>query len=72
MTGKELMQLRNSNEAPYNHEDYTLWLHNKILEKITYELWEFREQKSGDIRSSYAALTQVMNLPSLKTIKTKD
>lgn len=72
MTIRQLMELQGSVEAPYNHKDYTVWLHNKILEKVTYELWEFREQKTENIKSSYAALTHVMSLPSLKTIKTRD
>lgn len=68
MTAKELMDLRHSNAAPYNHEEYTIWLHNKILEKINYELWQFREQKSMDIKSSYAAINHIMQLPSLQII----
>lgn len=65
----ELMELRNSDNAPFNHQEYTVWLHNKIVEKINYELWEFREQKSIDIKSSYAACNHIMSLPSLQTIK---
>ena len=62
----ELMQLQKSNEAPYSHEEYTIWLHNKIIDKIHYELWEFRELKSDKIKSSYAACNNIMSLPSLK------
>lgn len=68
MTIQELKALRNSNEAPYDHEAYTVWLHNKILEKVNYELWEFREGKALNIKSSYAACNHIMSLPSLKII----
>ena len=64
----ELMELQGSDEAPFNHKEYTVWLHNKILDKVNYELWEFREQKSMEIKSSYAACNHVMSLPSLKRI----
>jgi len=69
MTVKELMDLRHSNEAPYNHEEYTIWLHNKIVNKINYELWEFREKQSSNIKSSYTACNNIMSLPSLQPIK---
>ncbi len=66
MTNRELMELRASNEAPFNHAEYTIWLHSKIVEKIMFELWEFREKKSMDIKSSYAVCNHIMSLPSLK------
>ena len=69
MTNKELMELRASDEAPFSHSEYTIWLHNKIVDKIRYELWEFRETKSMDIKSLYAACNHIMNLPSLKIEK---
>jgi len=64
----ELMQLQKSSEAPFNHYEYTIWLHNKIIERINYELWEFREKKSIGIKSSYAACNDIMSLPSLTRI----
>ena len=66
---EELMELRNSNEAPYNHAEYTVWVHNKIIEKINYDLWKFREDKADKIKSTYAACAHIMNLESLKEIK---
>lgn len=69
MTIVELMELRR--EGPFNHEEYTVWLHNKIIEKIQYELWEFREQKAMKIGggSGYAMCNHILSLPSLKPVK---
>jgi len=64
----ELMQLQRSSEAPFNHQEYTIWLHDKIIEKVNYELWEFREKKAMGIKSSYAACNNIMSLPSLTRI----
>lgn len=69
MTNRELMELRASNDAPFNHSDYTIWLHEQILTKIRQELWEFRENESTKIKSSYAACNYIMSLPSLKIEK---
>jgi hypothetical protein len=69
MTIDELMELRSSDNAPFNHQEYTVWLHNKIVEKINYELWQFRENESGKIQSTYAACNHIMSLPSLKIAK---
>jgi hypothetical protein len=68
MSIDELMDLRNSDEAPVNHEEYTVWLHNKIVDKINHDLWEFRENKSDRISSTYAACNHIMILDSLKKI----
>lgn len=65
---KDLLALQSSSEAPFNHKDYTVWLHNKIVDRINFELWEFREKQSMQIKSSYAACNHVMSLPSLKRI----
>jgi len=65
---EKIMELRISKEAPYNHKDYTIWLHNLIIESIKYDLWKFREEKSATIKSSYAACSQIMNFESLKAI----
>lgn len=67
MTHREIEKLRM--EGPFNHADFTVWLHNKIVEKIRYELWEFRENKAMDIKSSYAACNHILSLPSLEIIK---
>lgn len=69
MNIQELMRLKNSNEAPFNHDAFTIWIHNKILEEVNRELWEFREAKSSKIPSSYAACNHIMTLPSLQPIK---
>lgn len=69
MTTQKLMELRHSNEAPFDHKEYTIWLHNKIVENIQAELWEFREQKALGIKSSYAACNFIFKLPSLQTAK---
>lgn len=69
MTIEQLMKLRNSNEAPYEHAAYTVWLHNQILDSINYDLWNFRERESGKYKSTYAIMTNLSNLPTFKTIK---
>jgi len=68
MTIDELMDLRNSDGAPFNHQEYTVWLHNKIIDRINYELWEFREKESDKIKSTYACCNHVMSLKSLTRI----
>lgn len=60
---------KNHTAAPFEHEEYTIWLHNEIVEKIRYELWQFREQKSSSIKSSYAACNNILQLPSLQVAK---
>lgn len=69
MTIEKLEQLRQSNEAPFNHQQFAVWLHNKILEDIKYDLWNFRERESSQFKSTYALCTNLFNLPSLKTIE---
>ncbi len=66
MSVEELMNLRSSEDAPFNHAEYTVWLHNKIVDKINYELWEFRERQSGNTQSPYVACNHIMCLPSLQ------
>lgn len=68
MTHGQVEALRLSPEAPYKHDEFAVWLHNKIVDAINYELWEFREQKAMTIKSSYAAMAAVMSLPTLKRI----
>lgn len=72
MTIQELMDLRKSNEAPYDHAQYTLWLHNKIVDKIKYELWNYRERPNTIAKHGYAACNDIMQLPSLQPVKTYD
>ena len=61
---EKLIELKDSREAPFNHETYTVWLHNKILQEITHEI----EELAGDYAGHYL-LDKVLNLPSLQTIK---
>ena len=68
MSREELEALRNSSEAPYNNEDYTVWLHNKIIDAIQYELWNFREKESINAAGPYSACNEIICLPSLKKI----
>jgi len=69
MTKEELIELINSNEAArLNHLDFSIWLHNKIVEKIQYDLWELREGPAGQLNSGYAALCRPLNLESIKPI----
>lgn len=53
MTIEKLEELRNSDDAPFNNQEYTVWLHNKILDQINYELWNLRENKGTDVNSGY-------------------
>lgn len=69
MTIEKLEELRNSDDAPFNHQEYTVWLHNKILDQINYELWNLRENKGTDVNSGYAMCNHVMSMESLKPIK---
>lgn len=55
--------------APFNHAEFAIALHNKVLETVQYDLWQFREKQSSNIKSTYAACNHIMQLPSLKPIK---
>jgi hypothetical protein len=68
MSREELNTLRLSDEAPFNHEEYTAWLHNKIIDKINYDLWNFRENKSDKVKNTYAACNHIMSFESLKRV----
>ena len=70
MTREEIEELRNSNEAPFNHQEFAIWLHNKILEKINYDIWDFREKHATKIKSPYVAMNKLMrDTESLKPIQ---
>ena len=64
-----LMELRKSNQAPYNHEDYTVWLHNKIIEDINRELCQYQEKNKMEERCGYSFCNEIMELASLQIIK---
>lgn len=68
MTIEKLMEIKQHNDAPFNHDEYTVWLHNKIVDAINYELWSFREQQADKIKSTYAACNSIMSFESLKRI----
>ena len=69
MTVEEINKLRFSNEAPFNHQEFAIWLHNKIIDKINYELFDFREQAPFNIER-YKTCNEIMkNFGSLKPIK---
>lgn len=67
MTIEQLMELRASNEAPFNHQEYTVWLHNKIIEGIRHELYQLREEKQTD--SFNIPYYSLMYLKSLQLAK---
>lgn len=73
MTIAKLMELRNSPQAPYEHQAYTVWLHNKIIDHIRYELWQFRENKcgleNGSIKVPYVACNNILMLEALQQAK---
>ena len=68
MTINELMKLRSSNEAPFDHQDYTVWLHNKIVEKINYDLWMYRENPNTIAKNGYSVCNDILSLDSLKPV----
>lgn len=65
---EQLRNLHSAPSAPVCEFDRAVWLHNKIVELVRFELWQFRENRSNDFRSSYAACNHIMQLPSLTTI----
>ena len=68
MTIEQLLKLRYSSEVPYNHLDYTIWLHNQIIESIQHELRRFRESEIKDDKSAYETMVEASLLPALETI----
>lgn len=64
MNATELMALQQSSQAPFNHKDYTIWLHNKIVERIRYDIHKFAEQQKSE-----AVIPSVLLLPCLKIIQ---
>jgi len=72
MSIEELMKLSHSSQAPFNREEYTIWLHNKIVEKMQYEIWQYREsidltKPSGGVK--YAHCNKFLTFESIKSIK---
>ena len=68
MTVEEIEELRSSNDAPFDHQEFAIWLHNKIVEKINYDLWRLREEKQKDVKT-YIVVNKIMrDIESLKPI----
>jgi len=40
MTATDLHELRLSSEAPFNHDEYTIWLYNKIVMGIRENIYQ--------------------------------
>jgi hypothetical protein len=69
MTIEELFALRNDSAAPFDHMEYTIWLHNKIIERINYEIWQVREHKKAIDLNGYVVCNKIISLPVLKKIQ---
>lgn len=48
MTVQELFELRNSPSAPFDHMEYTVWLHNQIIDEIFNKTVEIRKGLEPD------------------------
>jgi hypothetical protein len=46
----------------FNPNKYALLLKQDIDAKLKYNLWKFREEKSGDFKSTYAMCNHIMTL----------
>lgn len=68
MTQQELDDLYKSHDCPDDVYEAMLFVHNKLIDEIMYELWDFREQKALSIKSSYVSCNHIMQLPSLQKI----
>lgn len=64
----KLMELAQSSQAPYDHAAYTVWLHNKIIDQVRYELWKFREEDALKL-NGYVACNKILMLESLQLAK---
>lgn len=68
MSYEELIAIQTSSEAPTDRDEYTTWLHDKIIERVRYELWNFREHAAMDVPHAYAACNKIMELPAFQTV----
>jgi hypothetical protein len=66
MTPEQLLELRNSSAAPFDHMDYTIWLHDKIVEELRYKIWEVREKGGAIEKNGYQVCNSILNLPALR------
>ena len=60
--------IRSEMEGNFNPIHYAELLKNDIRNELTYELWKFREHKSGTLSSVYGACVHMMDLVD-KTVK---
>ena len=67
MTDKAEKYLTETNMmGGFNPNKYALLLKQDIDTKLKYELWKFREEKSGDFKSTYAMMNHIMTLVEKK------
>lgn len=69
MTIEKLMKIKGNTDAPFNHDEYTIWLHNKIIDDIKFELWNLREDAKTIQTNGYVICNKIFSLSSLKEIK---
>lgn len=68
MNIEQLMKVRS--EGPYNHQDYTIYLHNIMIESMRVGINRLREvaDRRGDVKEA-AHYQNVLALPELQIIK---
>jgi len=62
----DLMKLQKSSEAPFNHQEYTVWLHNKIIDSVRTSIQQYGGFDSIAVSST---CENILSLPSLKPIQ---
>jgi len=69
MSIEQLQALRNSPEAPFDHMAYTIWLHNKIIDDVTYKIWGIRESGNTINTNGYVVCNKILASDALKQVK---
>lgn len=64
MSRLELLKIRVSNEAPFDHQAYTIWLHDMIITKVRHEL-----ESLATSEENKRAITSLLRLNSLQFAK---
>lgn len=64
-----LMKIKRSDEAPFDHDDYTVWIHNKIMDDVRSAIWEHRESTCKNDGNLYALQNKLLVHPKLQIIK---
>lgn len=54
--------IRSQMAGNFNPNQYALLLKQDIDAKLKYDIWNFRERKSGDFKSTYAMCNHIMTL----------